>query len=147
MKIPVINRSGFPLPQYKTAGAAAFDIQAFIPGPNTDVEIIEPGETVKIHTGLFMAIPKDFELQIRSRSSIASEGIIIANSPGTIDSDYRGELKIIMSNISKTPFIINHGDRIAQGVVAIASQMHLVEVEELDETERGAGGFGSTGKA
>lgn len=147
MKVQIVNRSGFELPAYQTAGAAAFDIRAFIAEPNTDVEFIDPGDIVIIHTGLFVAIPQDFELQIRSRGSVASKGIIIINAPGTIDSDYRGEIKILMGNVGKERFIVNHGDRIAQGVVAVASQIHWEEVKELNTTKRGAGGFGSTGKS
>ncbi len=141
------------IPQYKTAGAAGFDIRIYLGDvpegtPPTDLpsKRLYPGETAVFPTGLFMAIPEGFELQIRPRSGLSTKGIIVTNSPGTIDSDYRGEIGIILSNISKTDFILTHGERIAQGVLAQCILAKFVETEHLPETERGSGGFGSTGK-
>jgi dUTP pyrophosphatase len=142
------------IPKYKTSGSAGFDIKAYLPDNDRyGVEtIIHPGETIMVPTGLKMAIPDGYELQIRSRSGIALEGIIVTNSPGTIDSDYRGEIKIILSNIRRPTddvdarFSIKHGDRIAQGVLKRVPQASFDVVESLDATDRGDGGFGSTGK-
>lgn len=131
---------GLPLPRYATAGAAAMDICAA-----EDCEI-RYGSFVVVSTGFAVAVPEGYELQVRPRSGTAAKyGITITNSPGTIDSDYRGEIKIILHNLGTGYFDVKRGDRIAQLVLAPVTQAVVEEVEELDETERGAGGFGSTG--
>ncbi len=131
-----------PLPEYATSGAAAMDLRAAV---ESDV-IIQPGERKLIPTGLRMAIPHGYEAQVRPRSGLAiKHGITMVNTPGTIDSDYRGEVQVIMINLGCEPFIVRRGDRIAQLVIAPVMQASLVEVDELPETERGDGGFGSTG--
>jgi dUTP pyrophosphatase len=143
MKVKIINNSGFPLPKYETPGAAGFDIKASI--KNEDV--IKPRETVIVPTGLYVAIPQGYELQIRGRSGLAMKYAIgITHGVGTVDSDYRGEIKIFLTNHGALPFEIKPGDRIAQGIIAPVIQAEWEEVETLDETKRGAGGFGSTGK-
>ncbi|MCB8878819.1 dUTP diphosphatase [Acidisoma cellulosilytica] len=131
-----------PLPAYASAGAAAVDFLAAIDGP---VEIA-PGGRVAIPTGLAVALPTGHELQVRPRSGLAlKNGILVANSPGTIDEDYRGEIKIILLNAGTEAFRVERGMRIAQGVLAPVTRMRWQEVESLDETARGTGGFGSTG--
>lgn len=148
-----------PMPEYQTEGAAGFDLYADIErseyenrwglGSRHDDSVMQlrAGERALVKTGIKVAIPEGFELQIRPRSGLAlKNGISIVNSPGTIDSDYRGEIGIILINHSRTDFIISHGDRIAQAVFAEVNQAKFNEVEELDETERGEGGFGSTNK-
>ncbi len=131
---------GLPLPAYATDGAAGMDIVA------AEEVTIDPGARHAVATGLAVAIPKGFEIQVRPRSGLAlKHGITVPNTPGTIDSDYRGELKVIMINHGSEPFPIARGDRVAQLVLAPVTQGAWVEVEELDATERGAGGFGSTG--
>jgi dUTP pyrophosphatase len=143
MKISVVNNSKHPLPEYQTAGAAGFDIRANLDAPIT----LEPHKRVVVPTGLHMAIPEGYEVQIRSRSGLAAKyGVAVLNSPGTIDSDYRGDIGVILVNHSDEPFIVNDGDRVAQIVVARFERAELVAVEELDETERGHGGFGHTGR-
>lgn len=142
MILKVLNQSKYILPEYKSKGAAAFDLQADLDEPL----ILKAGCVDIIPTGLFFEIPENFEIQIRSRSGLATKGIFVVNSPGTIDSDYRGEVKIILGNISKEDFTIEPGDRVAQAVVAVAGQVNLFEVKTLSKTERGDGGFGSTGK-
>ena len=130
------------LPRYKTTGAAGADIAACIPKEI----ILKPGERVKIPTGLCLEIPPGWEAQVRPRSGLALHyGITILNAPGTIDSDYRGELEIIMVNLGTKPYTVHNGDRIAQLVFAPAPQMLLKEIEERGRTERDEGGFGSTG--
>ena len=144
MKVKIVNKSGFDLPKYETEGAAAFDIRAII---NQGVTDIMPGEQMNIDTGLYFEIPKGYELQIRGRSGNAfRHGIGIVHGVGTIDSDYRGEVKVCLINHGEEVFYINHSDRIAQGVIAPIIQAEWEEVEELDTTERGTGGFGSTGR-
>ena len=129
-----------PLPAYATAGAAGMDVVSA-----EDVEIA-PGARHAVATGLAMAIPAGFEIQVRPRSGLAlKHGVTVPNTPGTIDSDYRGELKVIMINLGADTFSIRRGDRVAQLVLAPVTQARWLEVEELDETARGAGGFGSTG--
>lgn len=148
IKIKLIEGSGAKEPIYATNGSSGFDIEASIINHNGDHGslIVLPGETVKILTGYCFEIPKGWELQIRSRSGLATKhGIIVINQPGTVDSDYRGEIMVALKNIGDEPFIINHGDRIAQGVFCSVVQPVFERVESLDETERGAGGFGSTG--
>lgn len=143
VKIGIINKSKHPLPQYHTAGAAALDIMANLDSP------VELGslERVLVPTGLFLAVPQGYEAQIRPRSGLAAKhGLSLPNTPGTIDSDYRGELMIILVNLSKEAYTIHDGDRIAQLVVAPISRVEWEEVEQHNETERGEGGFGHTGK-
>lgn len=143
MKIPIINRSGHPLPAYKTAQAAGFDISAALKQPLT----LQPLTRAVIGTGLSFALPEGYEMQIRSRSGLAaSHGLMCLNSPGTIDADYRGELKIILANLSQEPYTIHDGDRIAQAVVGRVLQVSWQPVERLDETARGGEGLGSTGR-
>lgn len=144
MQIKIVNKSPFELPKYETTGSAAFDIKASL-GEGKSIEIY-PGGVMLIPTDLFVELPEGTELQIRSRSGLASKyKIIVLNAPGTIDSDYRGEIKIILMNLHTGPYIVSHGDRIAQGVLAPCLQAEWKEVQELSETERGTGGFGSTG--
>lgn len=131
-----------PLPAYETKSAAGMDIRAAIEEPF----VLKAGERALVPTGLKMEIPIGYEVQIRPRSGLAiKNGISLVNSPGTIDADYRGEVKIIVINHSAEDFTINHGDRIAQMVIAPVTQMQIVQVDQLDTTERGEGGFGSTG--
>ncbi|MFZ4713581.1 MAG: dUTP diphosphatase [Bacteriovoracaceae bacterium] len=135
----------FVLPAYETAGAAGMDVRAML-APGGEV-VIEPMERILIPTGLKMAIPEGFELQIRPRSGLSLKtGLLVVNSPGTIDSDYRGELKIILGNLGKISETIKHGDRIAQMVFAPVYKASFTPVQELDSTSRGVGGFGSTGQ-
>jgi dUTP pyrophosphatase len=142
MKIRVINQSTHPLPTYGTALAAGMDLRAFLPEAIT----LAPLERALIPTGLFMEIPAGFEGQVRPRSGLAAKhGITVLNSPGTIDADYRGEVKVILVNLSNTPFTIENGERIAQLVIARHEQAEWLESVELDSTNRGAGGFGHTG--
>lgn len=142
--VKVINKSNNPLPQYKTTGAAGMDIMAYI--PDGDYVIIKPQETKLILTGLFIALPSGWEAQVRSRSGLAAmDNVFVLNSPGTIDSDYRGEIKVILTNLGTEDFIIHSGDRIAQLVLSRVTKIMFKEVTNLDNTERGDGGFGSTG--
>lgn len=142
--VKVINKSNNPLPQYKTTGAAGMDIMAYI--PDGDYTIIKPQETKLILTGLFIALPSGWEAQVRSRSGLAAmDNVFVLNSPGTIDSDYRGEIKVILTNLGTEDFIIHSGDRIAQLVLNRVTKIMFKEVTNLDNTERGDGGFGSTG--
>ena len=130
------------IPKYETSGASGLDLAADI---KTDISL-KPGEQTLVSTGLAIAIPQGFEVQIRPRSGLAAKkGITVLNTPGTIDADYRGELKIILINHSKDNFVIKNGERIAQMVVCPVIQAKLEEVEELSNTDRGSGGFGSTG--
>ncbi|WP_018127624.1 dUTP diphosphatase [Balneola vulgaris] len=130
------------LPSYETSSAAGMDIRAALEEPM----VLKPGERALIPTGLQMAIPHGYEAQIRPRSGLAiRNGITMLNTPGTIDADYRGEVKVIAINLGQEDFEVSHGDRIAQMVIAPVTQFPVVEVENLDETERGEGGFGSTG--
>lgn len=131
-----------PLPMYSTSGSAGMDVHAALSEPMT----IPPGSVAMIPTALSIALPAGLECQVRSRSGLAAKhGVFTLNSPGTIDSDYRGEIKVILANFGGAPFTINRGDRIAQLVVARYESVQWNEVSSLDETERGAGGFGSTG--
>lgn len=131
-----------PLPRYETAGAAGMDLLAAV---TADV-VLQPGARAIIPTGLQMAIPAGFEVQVRPRSGLAAKnGVTVLNSPGTIDSDYRGEIGVILINHGAEPFTITRGSRIAQMVIASVTQGTLVEADTLDATARGAGGFGSTG--
>ncbi len=143
MKINIINTSSNPLPAYATAGSAGMDIRANL----TDPIALNPLERMLIPTGLFVQLPPNFEIQIRPRSGMAlKQGITCLNTPGTIDSDYRGEIKVLLINLSNEIQIINNSDRIAQMVFAKTETVELIEVEVINETERGAGGFGHTGK-
>ncbi len=143
MTIRIINRSNNPLPKYETSGSAGMDLRAFIEGPLT----LEPLERVLIPTGLFIELPQGFEAQIRARSGLAiKRGLTMLNSPGTIDSDYRGEIKCIVVNLSNEPQTIEPGERIAQMIIARYEQISWEQVETLETTARNSGGFGSTGK-
>ena len=142
MRIKIVNKSDLPTPKYKTSGAAGMDLYANTQEP----VVIEPLERVLIPTGLYISIPEGYEGQIRARSGLAlNYGITLANGIGTIDSDYRGELGIILVNLSKEPYIVNKGDRIAQLVFVKYEKVQFEEVESLDKTARGEGGFGHTG--
>ena len=143
MKIKIINRSKHPLPAYSTPLSAGMDIRADI-----DEEIVlKPMDRAMVKTGLFLEIPVGYEAQIRPRSGLAiNKGVTILNSPGTIDADYRGEVCIILVNLSKDNFVIKDGERICQMVIAKHEKAEWVTVDNLLETERGAGGFGHTGK-
>ena len=142
MKVQIINRSHHPLPQYATEQSAGLDLRANIEGP---IEL-RPMERRLVPTGLFMALPPGYEAQGRPRSGLAvKHGITVLNSPGTIDADYRGEVCVILINLSDEPFVIADGERIAQMVIARHEQAEWEPVEVLSETERGAGGFGHSG--
>jgi dUTP pyrophosphatase len=142
MNIRIINKSSHPLPAYETALSAGMDLRA-----NLEQSIIlKPMERAMIPTGLFIELPAGFEAQVRSRSGLAAKkGIAVLNSPGTVDADYRGEIKVILINLSKEDFTIENGERIAQMIVAKHERVSWIEAEELMETSRGSGGFGSTG--
>lgn len=141
ISILVINQSDNDLPAYQTKGAAGLDLAAFLKEPIT----IEPQQTKLIPTGLFFQIPYGYEAQIRSRSGLAlKHGITVLNAPGTIDSDYRGEVGVILINQSNKPFTINSGDRIAQTVFAKVERVELIDTDSLSQTDRGENGFGST---
>ena len=143
MTIEVINQSKHPLPKYETTGSAGIDLHA-----NIDSEILlKPMDRALVKTGLFMALPEGCEAQIRPRSGLAyKKGLTVLNSPGTIDADYRGEIGVILINLSEEPYIIKDGERIAQMVIAPYTRAELINVEVLSSTERGSGGFGSTGE-
>lgn len=143
MEIKIINKSHHPLPAYATPLSAGMDIRANLSEPIT----LQPMERRLIPTGLHIALPQGYEAQMRPRSGLAlKHGITLLNTPGTIDADYRGEIGIILINLSKEPFTVNDGERIAQMVIARHEQAEWLPVEVLDETERGSGGFGHTGK-
>lgn len=143
MKVKIVNRSRFALPEYQTPLSAGLDIRADLDAPVT----LGPLERAMIPTGLFVELPEGCEMQIRPRSGLAAKhGITVLNSPGTIDADYRGEIKVILVNLSGEPFTVEAGERIAQMIVARYEQIEWQPAEELGATERGAGGFGSTGK-
>lgn len=136
-----------PLPAYATAGAAGADVRANFPVGQRDGLTLEPGARALVPTGLAAAIPEGWEIQVRPRSGLAlKHGLALPNAPGTIDADYRGEIGVILVNLGSEPVRIEHGMRIAQLVLARAPQASFVEVSELDDTARGAGGFGSTGE-
>lgn len=142
LTVHIINKSRHELPAYATDGAAGLDVHANLDEPVT----LAPLERALIPTGLYMSIPRGFECQVRPRSGLAAKhGITVANAPGTIDSDYRGEVKVILVNLSAVPFVINDGERIAQLLFARHERVEWNEVDSLDETERGDGGFGHTG--
>lgn len=143
MRISIINQSNNPLPTYATAGSSGMDIRAYI---NEPIEL-QPLQRVLVPTGLCLEIPEGYEAQIRPRSGLAAkQGITVLNTPGTIDADYRGEIKIILVNLSNEPVTINTGERVAQMVFQKVEKVELEETTSLQETERGAGGFGHTGK-
>ena len=143
MIVKIVNKSAFDVPAYATEASAGMDIKANITEPLT----LGPLERAMVPTGLYIELPEGYEAQIRPRSGLAAKhGISIVNSPGTIDADYRGEIKVILVNLSKDPFDINPGERIAQMVVARHEKVEWDEVEELGASVRGEGGFGSTGR-
>ena len=142
MTIRIINRSHHALPEYATSQSAGMDLRANLDEPI----VLKPMERRLVPTGLFMSLPAGFEAQVRPRSGLAiKKGITVLNSPGTIDADYRGEIGVILINLSQDDFVINDGERIAQMVIARHEQTQWEQVETLDETERGAGGFGHSG--
>ena len=143
VQIKIVNTSANPLPQYATKGSSGMDVRASLDIPAT----LQPLERTLIPTGLFVEIPNGYEIQIRPRSGLAiKQGITCLNTPGTIDSDYRGEIKIILINLSSEEQVVNPGDRIAQMIIQKTERAEFVQVEILNETERAAGGFGHTGK-
>lgn len=143
MKVKIINHSGFDCPSYATPLSAGMDLRASMEQSIT----LAPLERALVPTGLFVELPEGYEMQIRPRSGLAAKhGITVLNSPGTIDADYRGEIKVILVNLSNNPFEIVPGERIAQAVVAEHAHIEWEQVEQLGATERGAGGFGSTGR-
>ncbi|KOY51643.1 dUTP diphosphatase [Polaribacter dokdonensis] len=142
MNVQIINKSKHATPNYETEGAAGMDLRANI----EDAITLKPLERAIIKTGLFIALPVGFEAQVRPRSGLAAKkGITVLNSPGTVDADYRGEIGVILVNLSNEDFIVNDGERVAQLVIAKHERVNWKEVTVLDETERGSGGFGSTG--
>ena len=142
MKVQIVNKSAYEAPFYATVNSAGMDLKANIEEPIT----LAPLQRAMVPTGLYIALPEGTEAQVRPRSGLAAKhGITVLNTPGTIDADYRGEIKVILVNLSNEPFTINPGERIAQMVVARYEKAEWDEVESLDQTERGAGGFGSTG--
>lgn len=142
MKVKVVNKSKHSLPNYSTAASAGVDLRANLEGPIS----LKPLERTIVKTGIFIQLPLGFEAQVRPRSGLAfKKGITVLNSPGTVDSDYRGEIGVILVNLSAEEYLIKDGERVAQMVIARHEQFDWVEVENLDVTERGVGGFGSTG--
>lgn len=143
IEIKIVNQSANDLPEYATAFSAGMDLKANIVEPI----VLKPLERAMVATGLFIELPEGFEAQIRPRSGLAAKhGLTVLNSPGTIDADYRGEIKVILVNLSNEPFTINHGERIAQMVIAKHETVKWLAVQELSATVRGEGGFGHTGK-
>lgn len=143
MRVKIINKSGFELPKYATDGSAAFDIRAMLP---IDEYALYPGQQINLGTGLHIELPQGTALMISGRSGNAMRyGISVTQGYGLIDSDYRGEIRVFITNHGDSNFIIKHGDRIAQGMIVPVIQAEFEEVDELDETERGEGGFGHTG--
>ncbi len=143
MKVKVINRSAFEMPRYETPQSAGMDVRADL----TESLVLGPLERAMVPTGLFVELPVGYELQVRPRSGLAAKhGLTVLNSPGTVDADYRGEIRVILVNLSAEPFEVRPGERIAQFVIARHERAEWELVEELSETERGSGGFGSTGK-
>ena len=142
MKVRIINKSKNPLPSYQTSASAGMDIRAQLEEPIR----LAPLERAVVGTGLYLELPEGYEAQIRPRSGLAAkQGITVLNSPGTIDADYRGEIGVILANVSNDLVTIQHGDRIAQMVISRHQQAEWIEVETLSQTDRGSGGFGSTG--
>ncbi|MDO1447030.1 dUTP diphosphatase [Rhodocytophaga aerolata] len=144
MSVKIINQSKHPLPSYQTEHSAGMDLRANLETSLT----LQPLQRVLVPTGLFMELPEGYEAQIRPRSGLAfKHGLTVLNSPGTIDADYRGEIKVLLINLSDTPFIVENGERIAQMIVAPYQQVRWQLAEELTDTTRGTGGYGSTGKS
>ena len=144
MKIRIVNRSNHPLPSYETPASAGMDLRAFLP---QDLRL-KPLERALVPTGLFLEIPVCYEAQVRPRSGLAiHNGITVLNTPGTIDSDYRGEVRVILINLSSDDYVIRDGDRIAQMIISPHARAEWAETVELIETDRGAGGFGHTGSS
>ena len=142
INVPVINKSPHQLPAYQTLAAAGLDVRAWLEKPVT----LEPLQRTLVPTGLYMEIPEGYEAQVRPRSGLAYKfGVTVLNSPGTIDADYRGEIKVLLVNLSNEPYVIENGERIAQLVFAAHAQVNWQQAEELAESQRGAGGFGSSG--
>ena len=142
MNVQIINKSKHEIPNYETEGAAGMDLRANIEEAIT----LKPLERAIVKTGLFIALPVGFEAQVRPRSGLAAKkGITVLNAPGTVDADYRGEIGVVLVNLSNEEFVINDGERIAQLIIAKHERVNWKEVETLSETERGEGGFGSTG--
>ena len=143
ISVKIINQSKHPLPSYQTEHSAGMDLRANLETSLT----LQPLQRVLVPTGLFMELPEGYEAQIRPRSGLAfKHGLTVLNSPGTIDADYRGEIKVLLINLSDTPFIVENGERIAQMIVAPYQQVRWQLAEQLTDTTRGAGGYGSTGK-
>ena len=143
MEVKIVNNSHYPSPEYATLQSAGMDLRADI----TQSITLEPLKRAMIPTGISIQLPQGYEAQIRPRSGLAAKhGISLVNTPGTIDADYRGEIKVILVNLSDTPFVLNPGERIAQMVVAKFERVEWINVDSLEESERGEGGFGSTGK-
>ncbi len=143
MKVQIVNKSRHELPEYATGQSAGMDLRANIDTPIT----LKPLQRCLVPTGLYIALPDGYEAQVRPRSGLALKfGVTVLNSPGTIDADYRGEIRVIMINLSSEDFVVNDGDRIAQMVVARYEQIEWSDVDVLDETERGDGGFGHSGR-
>ena len=143
MKVPIVNHSPYPCPAYATEQSAGMDLKANL----EESLVLKPLQRALVPTGLYMALPAGYEAQVRPRSGLAAKhGITVLNTPGTIDADYRGEVKVILVNLSDTPFEIVPGERIAQMVIARHETIEWEEVNELDATSRGTGGFGSTGR-
>ena len=144
MKLSILNTSNNPLPAYETKNSAGMDLRAYLPEGSIT---LEPMQRALVPTGLYMEIPEGYEGQVRPRSGLAiKNGITVLNAPGTVDADYRGQVCVILINLSDKPFVINSGDRIAQLVIARCEQVEPVPVKILSETERGEGGFGHTGR-
>ena len=143
MKVRIVNKSNNSLPLYGTAQSAGVDLRADL----SESVVLKPLERKLIPTGLYIQLPDGYEAQVRPRSGLAiNKGVTVLNSPGTIDADYRGEIKIILINLSQEDFIVNNGDRIAQMIISSYNQVEWEEVDLLDESDRGEGGFGHTGK-
>ncbi len=143
--LPLPHFEGLQLPAYETIGSAGMDVRAAV--PEGEPMVLAPGERAMVPTGLSVAIPQGYEIQVRPRSGLAAKhGLTCLNTPGTIDSDYRGEIKVILVNLGQAAFTIQRGERIAQLVLAPVTRLAWQAVDSLDETERGAGGFGSTGR-
>ena len=143
--LPLPHFAGLDLPAYETAGSAGMDVRAAV--PDREPMVLAPGQRAMVPTGLSVAIPEGYEIQVRPRSGLAAKhGLTCLNTPGTIDSDYRGEIKVILINLGAEPFTIQRGERIAQLVLAPVTRLAWSQVDQLGETARGAGGFGSTGR-
>lgn len=143
LQVKIVNRSPYPCPAYATPQSAGVDLRACLEQP----VMLQPLQRAMIPTGLYIALPVGYEAQVRPRSGLAAKhGITVLNTPGTIDADYRGEIRVILVNLSDQPFEVVPGERIAQMVIARHEQVEWEQVDELDATERGAGGFGSTGR-